>query len=419
MDELQKILISFGAIILIALLIYVGGIWYIRSLRKMNENKMLTMNLVIKYKRFLEYLDYQDNKKQNYYLFLVRINHLNLLENRYSDHVVKAYLTHIAKELSVLLPFGGKIAQTNQRDTFIMYYPALNEDPLVLGKQIKLIALKTYHENGIHIRKTNSVSVVHIKNLSGLSHALIHSVRNLGVATIFDDKKHIPSEEFMSLKEKIKESKLKLKSVNVETLKVNKAKEIYNDVLINDLKMVDFLNKLPLADQAWVNMYCVEHIVNSLYLSNIYANISLPVLLTTLEKELFVDYFETLVKSNQFLIENTCLSLKLGNVTYDEQVIKNILILSNLGVKISLDLDDINQNIYNQIQKYHIKRIEVSDQLMQHNLIAELLYFAKVNHIEVLYKTELKTLEEKNLNVTHITKEVIEFASDNQKRGRR
>src|SRR5690606_28524791 len=108
-------------------------------------------------------------------------------------------------------------------------------------------------------------------------------------------------------KEKIKESKLKLKSVNVETLKANKAKEIYNDVLINDLKMVDFLNKLPLADQAWVNMYCVEHIVNSLYLSNIYANISLPVLLTTLEKELFVDYFETLVKSNQFLIENTCL----------------------------------------------------------------------------------------------------------------
>jgi len=157
MNELQKSLISFGAIIIIGILIYFGSIWYLKSYKKMKDNKMLTMNLVIKYKLFLEYLSYQDKNKQNYYLFLIKINNLGVLENTYSDYVVKNYLTKIVKELSIYLPFGGKIAQTTQRDTFIIYYPTIDDDPYLLGKQLKLFAQKSYHENGIHITKTNSI----------------------------------------------------------------------------------------------------------------------------------------------------------------------------------------------------------------------------------------------------------------------
>ena len=148
---------------------------------------MLTLNLVIKYKLFLEYLTYQEHKNQSFYLFLVKINNLSLVENTYGDHVTRNYLTHIAKELSVYLPFGGKVAQTNQRDKFIIYYPSMDEDKELLGKQFKLLAQKTYHENGIHITKTASVAAIDSFNLEALSSTLISSMKHLGKVTLHDE----------------------------------------------------------------------------------------------------------------------------------------------------------------------------------------------------------------------------------------
>jgi len=247
----------------------------------------------------------------------------------------------------------------------------------------------------------------------------VSSVRNLGEPTIYDAQKHHLSEEFMSLNEKLKTLDYKLRSFNVETIKVKKVKEVYNDLFINGIELNDFLNQLPVADQSWMNMYLLEYILNKIYYKNIYANISLPVLLVTIENQLFVDYLETIVKANQFLLENIIVSIKLTSVSNEDQLIKNILTLSNLGIKMSLNLDDINQNIYNAIQRYHIKRLEINDILVNHSLIAELLYFSKVNHIEVLYKTEQKNIDEQSLNVTHMTKDMIKFNEDKQKRGRR
>src|SRR5690554_6046846 len=131
------------------------------------SNKMLTMNLVIKHKLFLEYVKYQEKRNQNYLLYLIKINNLGLLEQTYSDHIVRNYLTMIAKTLSIDLPFGGKIAQTNQRDTFIMFYPNIDSDAHLLGKQIQRFAQKIYHENGVHIIKTNSIASIDHFDLKG------------------------------------------------------------------------------------------------------------------------------------------------------------------------------------------------------------------------------------------------------------
>lgn len=419
MDNLQKILISVGAFILISILIYLGTIWFLKSQKKMKDNKMLTMNLVIKYKLFLEYLTYQDKKDQNYLLFLVKINNLSIIENTYNDSVVRSYLTSIAKELSVYLPFGGKIAQTKVRDTFIMYYPVIDNDPYQLGKQIQSFAQKIYHENGVHIRMTNSVAIIDSFNLLNLSQAMISSVRNLGEPTFYNAQKHHMSDEYINLIDKLKQQTLKLKSYHIETIRVHKVNEVYNALAINDVDFNEFINRLPVMDQAWVNMYMVSYILNELYQKNIFANVSIPILLSTIEKVQFINYIETVVKANQFLLENIILSIKITNITDEDQLIKNILALSNLGMKVSINLDEINQNMYNIIRRYHVKRLEVSDEMMRHELIADLLYFAKVNHIEVLYKTSILNQDTQKLNVTHITKDEIKFNEGKQKRGRK
>jgi len=166
-------------------------------------------------------------------------------------------------------------------------------------------------------------------------------------------------------------------------------------------------------------MDMMENILGHLYDANMYANINLPVLLHTVASPMFTEYLSYIVKTNQFLLENIILSVKLTSIENEDQLIKNILTLSNLGVKVSLILDDIYPNIYQAIQKYHIKRIEIVERLLNHDLAADLLYFAKVNHIEVLYKTSHKTVDESNLHVTHMTKDEIHFQIDKKKRGRK
>ncbi|NWH09697.1 hypothetical protein [Acholeplasma laidlawii] len=419
MNELQKSLISLGAIIIVLVLVYLSIHYYLKSLKKMKKHKMLTLNLVIKYKLFLEYLAYQEKKNHTFYLYLVKINNLSLVEHTYSDHTVRNYLTHIAKELSVYLPFCGKLAQTNQRDTFIVYYPSMDEDKELLGKQFKLLAQKTYHENGIHITKTASVATIDSFDLKALSSTLISSIKHLGAVTSHDDMVKEDYETYADLINKLKQVELELKTYQVETLKIKKTNEVFNELLINGSKLDVFLNKLPVSDMSWVNMMLVEMILNKLYHENIYANINIPVLLSTLEQETFIEYLQTIVKANQFLLENVILSIRLSNVTYEDELIKNILTLSNLGVKMSMHVDEIHQGLYLALQRYHIKRLEIDDKVMEHDMIAELLYFAKVNHIEVLYKTEKSIQDGSLLNVSHITKERLQFKADKQKRGRR
>lgn len=419
MTNLQKTLISFGSIIIIAILLYLGVNWYLKSRKKMQKNKMLTLNLVIKYKTFIEYLNYQTERKQDYYLILVKINNLDILEQKYNNTVVRNYLTDVAKELSVYLPLGGKIAQTNNRDTFIVYYPDVLKDEINLGERFKTLAEKTYHQTGIHIKKTSSIAINNDSNIRNLYSALMASVRNLGEVTLFNSNNHQLNDDFIKLANSLKELDIRLNSFDVKTIKVDKLNEVYNNISINNLSFKAFLDNLVVKDQAWLNMYLIDYILSELYNNNIYANISIPVLLSTLEKDEFINYLQTIIKANQFKLEQAILSVHVDSATDEDSVIKNLLTLNNLDVKIALVINDINQNTYNDIQKYHIKRIEIKDDLMNHPLIAELLYFAKVNHLEVLYKTKQTNLDEASLNVSHITSNLIEFKEVRKKRGRK
>ena len=254
MNELQKSLISVGASIIVLVLVYLSIRYYLKSLKKMKKHKMLTLNLVIKYKLFLEYLTYQEHKNQSFYLFLVKINNLSLVENTYGGHITRNYLTHIAKELSVYLPFGGKVAQTNQRDKFIIYYPSMDEDKELLGKQFKLLAQKTYHENGIHITKTASVAAIDSFNLEALSSTLISSMKHLGKVTLHDETIKEDYESYRDLIDKLKHVQLELKTYQVETLKIKKTNEVFNELLINGSKLI-----MRTFMQTLISQLCFQH----------------------------------------------------------------------------------------------------------------------------------------------------------------
>jgi len=420
MSTIQITLLIIGTIVVIGTLIYLLITWYLKSRKIEKKNRMMTMNLVIKYRPFLEYLNYQSTKNESFNIYLVKINNLTALEQRFNDNIVRAYLTRIAKELSVYLPFGGKIAQTNIRDTFIIYYPKTNEDEYEVGERFKALANKSFTIGGLNIVKTNSVAIVDDLdyNNKNLTDTLVTSTRQLGAVTKYDENINNGSSEYFNLITRLNDDIYNVNSFEVIKNNDNRYKEIYNEIIINNNKIKTYLEKVPTIDQAWINLNIIENLINILNDNNLFLNFSLPILLNVLEKDLFVETLEHLIIGNGYLMEQVILSIKITNVTNEEKVIKNLLLLSNLGVKLSIELPNLNQENYSFIQKYNINRLEIDDNLMNDSQISELLYFAKVNNLEIIYKTNKKEQDMSELNVTHLTVKNIELKITNNKKKR-
>lgn len=427
MSQVQKILLSLFLLLTFATLIYILIKWFISSRKKMKITEMLTLNLVIKYKPFLEYLDYQTKNREKFNLYLVNINNLKLLSDKLSKEIVRKYLTKIAKDLSIYLPYGGKIAQTNTRNIFILYIPNTSENEFILGQELKENAEKVFYKNGQIIEKSASVGILdgnlyQDKNdLNKLMIALINSKRSLGEIVSYNEELKTQVKEHFEINDKLDNSDI---SVNLyKVLSNNQLKdEVYVDLKINDYSLIDFMNSVSLLEQSWVNMYLNELVLNELSNEKGLSLVNFPVLISLLQEELFVPYFEKLVMSNNLKPEQFVISLKLTNINDETMIIKNILNLINMGVDISLDVKHITPELFIILRNYNIKRIEIEESILESNQAAELLYFSKINHIDVLLKSNNKSVEEANaLNTTYVTSLLkrINLRTRNNKKGRK
>lgn len=419
MSTVQRTLIVVASIIVIGTLIYLLFLLYKKNNISSKIERMNTMNLVIKFKYFNEYLNFQNENKEEFSLFLVRINNLNELENKYSDSAVKLYLTVLAKELSIYLPFKGKIAQTNNRDTFIIYYPKTNEDAFDVAWRFKEIISKINTKNNVTISKASSISHGEMDSINVvlLQKGLISSIRNLGLITKSDETLNVNLDDYNLVLNKVNSSKQAFTSLKVLNLN-NNSNEIFNILNINDLSFKEYIDSIPNIDQAWVNLIFIENLLSHLKYNSIKYNINVPVNLNVLEKELFNEYLELILNANNFDFNQLILSINLSSINNEDQIIKNLLTLSNFGVKLSLNLTSLNKDIYILIPRYNITRVEVNDSLMNSNEIEELLYYAKVNNLEIIYKTKNKYDDLKTLNITHITDNDLKLKSFNIKESR-
>lgn len=429
MSTLQKGLLSIALMVVFGTLIYVLIVWYKKTKNKMRKNDMLTLNLVVKYKVFLNYLDFQIKNNDKFDLFLVSINNLDLLANKNDNSLTRTYLRRVAKDLSVYLPYGGKLAQTNLRNIFILYVPVTGESEHIYALQLKEQAERVFYKQNNIIQKNASIAYLSGLNYKSTSDLMllkigvINSKRNLG--EVIECSVDAPTQynEYTNVLERLKSTKVVINLLEVLSPIATNNHEIYASMMINDYKIAEFINSISLLEQTWVNMWIVEMLLNKLYDNNVKSSINLPILLKTLESSNFIDYLQSILASNQYLMEQLVISLKIVNVNDENQIIKNILGLINMGVKISLDINQITPEIFIIINKFNINRLEINDTMLESSEVAELLYFAKVNNLEVLLKTTEVTIDNaRTLNVSHITKFKTTLKVDGpatKKRGRR
>lgn len=425
----EKQIISASMIIVFIILSYIFIKWFLKNRKKMIKTEMLTLNMVIKFKKFLSYLNYQNNQDEKYILYLVSIDNLDLLERTYDHQTVRTYLRRVAKNLSVYLPYGGKLAQTEKRDTFILYTPESNITEESYAQTLKQAASEAFYKDHISIIKNinitylKTVSKDYLKDLDILTKGLIQSTRNLGEITLSQEDLTVITSEYKNVVQNLNQSQVTITGYDVIRLILDEKSEFYPEISIDQQPIEEYLKKISIYDQAWVNMWGIEVLLKQLQTQKIKTKITLPILCLTLEKENFIQKLETLMYVYQYLPEQTIISLKESHITNQQEMVKNLFELKTLGYQISYEVKDITPNLYIDIQAYHVSRIEIEASLLlsQTEMIHELLYFAKVNQIETLVKNTQNSQKEtfKDLNITHLTeKNNQSFTLEKNKRSR-
>ncbi|MDY0276567.1 MAG: hypothetical protein RBQ97_00630 [Acholeplasma sp.] len=426
----QKQIISGVLIIIFGISIYLLIRWFLKLKLKAKKTDMLTLNMVITYRKFLEYLEYQIGEKEKFSLFLVSIENFGLIKAKESS--LTSYLKKVAKALSVELPYAGKLAQTKKRDTFIIYAPNLDVTEESYAERLKHTADVRYVKDDLVILKNTNVSYVTYNNeevsnlLEKLHLALINSKRHLGMVMTYDENNIVSYSDYADSLNTIGNSTLDFKYYEVFKIMFNQVEEVYASIIVNNETFDKSIRKFNSKDHAWLNMFLVEKLLDTLSEKKITSKINIPLTLKTIEQSNFLETLEVIMKRNNYINEQTIISLKEFDVENEQELIKNLLTLKNAGFQISYDVHNITQNLYHLIQLYHVNRLELTEEevLSDSDLVNELLYFAKVNHLEVLVKNkDANVLKYKEANVTHVTRKTDKFTDvedkGQRKRGRR
>lgn len=413
----QEKILSVFLILIFAVLIYLLSIFAIKNYKKSRKTNMLNLNMTIKYKQFKKYVEYQREEETQYILYLLSINNFKQLENYHKPTIISTYLKRVAKNISMYLPYGGKLAQTNQRETFVIYVSNSGFDPYDFGKQLKQAASEIFTVDGKQIQKAISISYITEKTNSlekqfeNLSYGLIESKRRLTEIVKYDESLITSTNDYNQIVNKLNELEIKALCYDVHSIKSKFSKEKYATLVLDNDILSNFIKTIPKIDQAWVNMWLIELILNAYRINMINGTITIPVTIQALEAKSFNYSLSQLIYINNFNPSEVIISISENGSTNLQLAIKNLLELKNLGFKLSYKVKEINNNVYQIVQSYHVDRLELNEELFANNndILDEFLYFTKVNHLETLLKTEQNDISNYlDMNVTHILRRINE-----------
>lgn len=405
----QKQILSFILLAVLILLIYLLIKFFKRNLKNDNESKMLSLNLVIKHSTFIKYLQYKDTIEEDYSLYMVSIDDFLELSNKYSNNIIKLYVRRFVKNLSIMLPYGGKLAQTKDRNTFVLYVPKVAGSEVEFAYMLKNAAIRPYVNKNIKILQnvsigySNSLNKYELK-LKEAYYSVITSKRALGLITEYNDLIMKPDEKHVTLEREASLVNVDLIKYEVIRTNINKVEGLYLNVLINNKDFTNYLSEQPQLDKAWMNMNLISKMLTNLDLKITYNKIYLPVLLKVLEEDNFTEHLHVILQANNFSFNNVIISIKNSIITNRNNIIKNILQLKELGVLISFETKIIDQEIFNTIKSYGINTIELyfNSNNTNEKLIYELNNYAKVNQLNTLVISENEI--EENLCTHHLKK---------------
>lgn len=415
----MKLLISNGLINLIAFVLILITLLIIYGLYKViiiNKKKLInkninSLNTVLSYNEFKYFLNYNINNNKRFTVYLVEIDNFNQLNRNFSKTVVSTYLKKLGLRLSMYLPYGGKIAQTPFRKSFILFtYESSKDKAIDYINSFKNIAESQYNINGRIISKSFNISYINSNDynynqiISGLKKANLISKMNLGIPMDFSNLtiKNIEKEQSLINKD------ISFKINNVYNLnQQNIIDSYYIETFIDNESFINYFNKMNEDAILYFNYFLIEITLES------QKNAQKPFNIKVFDKLLITEEFlNKLLKTlNNFNMRVSDIFIEIINS--DEKLNDEIRLVINklksIGFKLLIN-DQYNKNLSELILSYNPELVVVTK---------ENLEILRLCHKKSVYVLSLSN-NIKNESITHIALEnkTINF-NRSKKRGRR
>ncbi|MDD3129969.1 MAG: EAL domain-containing protein [Candidatus Izemoplasmatales bacterium] len=414
----QRDILSIGLIIIFLIVIYV--LWILIRKEKVHalKTKFSAMDSVISYKKMLNLLQFRIGQKGEnsfFSLVMVSVDNFDQILEYADESSTSEYIQRVAKMLEIVLPLGAKLAQTKERETFLIYLPDhYSKDTFLhLAEKFKEMAEKRIElSNGIFIEKSTSVALinfpddeVNIDDLNNGLKATIYRIRKEGGNNIgFYSADMIQEKTYYEAYQKLRNA-----------IKTNAIETIYNpffsrldkfmagveiDIVWHktsgDETFKSFMPNLESSDDSyWFCLWMLEKALSS-HISMIGMNrrvpyeIMIPVGVRQFENEMVFDDMINILEKYQ--LEPQQLVLKIMNplqVSQETQFIKSLIQLQSTGVRLAIDVNKIDDSLYLLLNEYKIDVILLDQSLLtkQHDKlmeVEELINFTIANHIDII-----------------------------------
>ncbi|MCU0104632.1 GGDEF domain-containing protein [Acholeplasma vituli] len=411
------------------IVLYLG----IRKLKKEHAiQKFDVLNDVVKLDEFIEYTEHRLKMHPDkcHLLGLLSLDDFDQLYEHLTEKHIQAYLQSVGKHIRMNLPKGGKLCQTKERETFLIYIPVLEDVPNIaaLERIHKASSKRAYLDNQLKVVRASTLVYTLKTNenekfsqlFSQLEDMLYYCKRQGGnTLTKFDpsiDLRSMNTVRYKEMKDAIKNKRFEFTFEPFygfidEKIYGSSVSIHYNDTSRKGLSITELILLLESSkDMVWFGKWLIEKAIEqSLNVYSAMHNESyytvIPIGLQQLESNGFAHFMETLCLKYQ--IHPSKLILDLTNPRpslYQNEFDQNLHLLKKMGMGLIIQVD-ANELVFKQhyqlikptILKYDISLIE---RLESQGWIKQFLQEFKSVVTNVTTKQHLEIL--KYYNITYV-----------------
>jgi len=417
LSTFQRDVLTIALIVVFVILIYVFWIWIKKERQLARKTKFMVLDNVIKYKKMLKLIAYhiRHGESKAFSLIMVTIDHFDQILDYANSETTSEFIQRVGKLLEMALPLGAKLAQTDERESFIIYVPDVHKKEVLLqiAQSFKDMAEKRVElANGNFVEKSTSVGIIsypeHASTLEELIQGLnttIYAIKKRGGNDVMfysidmiNEKKNY--ESYRVLKQAIKNKQIETKFIPIydRETKYMAGVEI-SSVWHKENDVVNFTQFMPSLessnDSYWFELWMLEKALSS-HVSMIGINsnqryrLIIPAGVRQFENEMVAEDMMHILE--KYALEGEQLIIKIVNplqVSRETQFMKSLIDLQSYGVKLGIDIDKIDDNLYYLLNEYKIDVLFIDQLLLTTNHdkqleVEELMNFVKANQLELI-----------------------------------
>lgn len=436
LNSTQRNILTVALIVIFLILIYVLWLWIKKEKAHALKTKFNTLNSVIPLKKMHKLIQYNVNlgESKPFSLMMITIDHFNQILDFANTNTTSEYIQRVGRLLEISLPLGAKLAQMEERESFIIYFPEhyTKESFLMIAENFKDMAEKRIElQDGLTIEKSASVALIRYpddeqtyEHLMRALAATMYSIQKDGgnnirhySADMIEEKANI--EAYRMLKDAIKKKQIEPLFIPIYDKNTKFMSGVEIDLIWHkeghDDHYQSFMPNLEASnDSYWMGLWMLEKALSS-HISMIGINskepyeMMIPVGVRQLENTSVVNDIISVLE--KYELNANQLIIKIINplqVNKEAEYIKALMELQSYGVRVAVEVQKIDDQLYYRLNEYKVDVLLINQSLLtkQHDKTLEMeeLINYSVAHEILMYATSLSNLEQATKLDDHIIK---------------